>query len=292
MNITFWCSTFTGASLVARAEEDELEDEVVDVEGEAEAEVPVVTDNDHDPRADLAVLFTKPAVGIEQPELPAGRPVEILVGVSNTGNEDLVLESLEASFRYPMDFTFHIQNFSSIWYGRSIAPDQQATLGYSFVPAEPFAGRPFGLCVMLQYRDTAGRTHARAVYNQTISVTEVGGGLDGETFFLYVFLGAVLVLALVGGQAGLAGLQKRRSAHLARSQRPETGTARQDVDYDWLPKELLSQINSESPFYNKINLTYPTDHYAMYVVSQTFFRANDLLHSHNIHTLIVTILLT
>jgi translocon-associated protein subunit alpha len=80
------------------------------------------------------------------------------------------------------------------------------------------------------------------VYNRTITVTEANEGLDGETFFLYIFLGAGLVLALVGGQQALATLAKKRSPRSA-NRHIETGTGNVNVDYDWLPKELLNQIS-------------------------------------------------
>ena len=68
------------------------------------------------------------------------------------GENDFVVESLEASFRYPMDFTYHIQNFSAIPYHKTVKPDQEATVAYSFIPADAFAGRPIGLSVNLAYR--------------------------------------------------------------------------------------------------------------------------------------------
>jgi translocon-associated protein subunit alpha len=87
------------------------------------------------------------------PDLPAGNLVEFLVGFSNKGSQEFVLETLDASFRYPMDFTFYIQNFSTLAYNRLVKPGHEATLAYSFIPAEAFAGRPFGLSINLNYRD-------------------------------------------------------------------------------------------------------------------------------------------
>lgn len=86
-------------------------------------------------------------------ELPAGRLSEFLVGFTNKGSNDIVLETLEASLRYPMDFNFHIQNFTTILLEKTIPPGSQATLGYAFIPADAFAGRPFGLSINLAYRD-------------------------------------------------------------------------------------------------------------------------------------------
>jgi len=86
-------------------------------------------------------------------ELPAGNLVEFLVGFTNKGSQDFILETLEASFRYPMDFSFYIQNFSTIAYNRIVKSNHEATLAYSFIPAEAFAGRPFGLNIRDNYRD-------------------------------------------------------------------------------------------------------------------------------------------
>lgn len=86
-------------------------------------------------------------------ELPAGKLVEFLVGFTNNGDKDFVLDAIDASFRYPMDFNFYIQNFTAIPYNRAVKPRQEATVLYSFYPAEAFAARPLGLTVNLAYHD-------------------------------------------------------------------------------------------------------------------------------------------
>lgn len=43
-----------------------------------------------------------------------------------------------------------------------------------------------------------------AVFNETVSIIELDEGLDGETFFLYILLGAIVVLVLVGAQQFLS----------------------------------------------------------------------------------------
>ncbi|GLV42290.1 lethal (1) G0320 [Carabus blaptoides fortunei] len=241
--------------------EDELEDELVDVEGENDADDVAVTDEDEDeaktttsPDADTTILFIKPIiVGSSQMELPGGHPVEFLVGFRNKGKQDFLLESLEASFRYPMDFNFYIQNFSAIAYNRLVKPDQEATLMYSFLPSEAFAGRPFGLNINLNYRHyPEGGIYQEPVYNETVQIIELEEGLDGETFFLYLFLAAGVVLLLVVGQQFLSSLGRKRTS---RKTVVETGTNNpNNVDYDWLPKQTLQQINKQmekSPKQNK-----------------------------------------
>nr|CAG4650530.1 EOG090X0ETF [Sida crystallina] len=198
------------------------------------------------PDAETTILFTKPS-GISNLELPAGQIAEFLVGFTNKGNQDMLVESVEAAFHYPMDHSFVIQNFTAIHYAKVVKPQQQATVAYSFIPAEPFAGRPFGLSINLAYRDTDGRIYSDSVFNETVNIIEIEEGFDGETFFLYIFFVAGFVLLLVLGQQALASMGKRRSAG---SSRIETGTSKNtgsvsndDIDYDWLPKEALNELN-------------------------------------------------
>jgi len=234
---------------------DQVDDEELDEDGQVENDEPedigqntvVAQESDDDeeekplkasPDADTTILFTTPT---NPHELPAGKVVDFLVGFNNKGKKDFFVETMDASFRYPMDFSFYIQNFSLIPYQRSVKPGQQITLGYSFLPSETFASRPFGLTVNLYYKDVDGNPFVDAVFNETINVIELDEGLDGETFFLYVFLIACVVLLLVVGQQFLASFSKKKVVS-----KPviETGTSNpNDVDYDWLPKETLNEIH-------------------------------------------------
>ncbi|PNF14198.1 Translocon-associated protein subunit alpha [Cryptotermes secundus] len=241
-----------GSPLVARAEEDDADDEIVDVEGESDESSVTEEGGEEEeaqprasPDADTTILFTRPVISGTSGnlELPAGNLVEFLVGFTNKGSQDFMLETLEASFRYPVDFSFYIQNFSTIAYNRAVKPNHEATLAYSFIPAEAFAGRPFGLNINLNYRDLAGNVFQEAVYNETVQIVELEEGLDGETFFLYVFMAACVVLMLVVGQQFLYSLGRKR---VGKKPVVETGTSNpNDVDYDWLPKETLNHINKK-----------------------------------------------
>jgi len=233
-----------------RAEEDELEEEeegVVEEEGDGAEEVVedegVVEDDGKKTTsadADTIILFTKPP-GTSNLELPAGQVSEFLVGFTNKGDQEMMIDSMEASLRYPMDFTFHIQNFSAITYSKTVKPKQQATVAYSFAPADAFAGRPIGLTVQLNYRDAAGNFFIDPVFNETVQIVEFDEGFDTETFFMYVSLIGIAVLLLflsfnfLGGKKG--------------SSRPktvvETGTGADDgVDYEWIPKSALKTPGS------------------------------------------------
>lgn len=243
----------TGSSPFAFATEDELDEELVDVETEDAAVVADETEPEDEPEttkspdADTFLLFTRPlhAVG-SQLELPAGYPVEFLVGFTNKGQfEDFVVESVEASFRYSMDFNYFIQNFSAVAYNREVKPGHEATVSYSFLPSESFAGRPFGLNIALNYRDGRGNQFSEAVFNETVQITEIDEGLDGETFFLYVFLAAIVILLLVLGQQFLGSYGKRKRTTTTARKVVETGTTNtKDVDYEWIPSETLKQIQN------------------------------------------------
>jgi translocon-associated protein subunit alpha len=187
------------------------------------------------PDGDTVILFTRPAIGTD---FPAGALVKFLVGFTNKGDKEFLVETMEASFRYPQDYSFYIQNFTTVRYERVVEPSRQATFEYAFTPSETFNARPFGLTINLNYKDAEGNLFQDAVFNETINIVEPDEGLDGETFFLYVFLAAVAVLLLVGAQQLLATFGKKR---LSKPKPIEMGTqSKTDVDFDWLPKETLT----------------------------------------------------
>lgn len=233
----------------AADQEDEL---MVESENENENEEATTTEYDEDllsdtkvsPDADTYLLFTNPQyVPSTQFDLPGGHPVEFLIGFLNKGLDEFVVESVEASFRYPMDFNYFIQNFSAISYNREVKSNHEATLSYSFVPSETFAGRPFGLNIALNYRDSNGARFTESVFNETVHIIEIDEGLDGETFFLYVLMAAIVVLLLVLGQQFLAGSVGKRKRSKVTRKTIETGTTNSsDVDYEWLPQETLKII--------------------------------------------------
>ncbi|XP_013389108.1 translocon-associated protein subunit alpha [Lingula anatina] len=192
------------------------------------------------PDADTSLLFTKPAGATT--EFFGGSLVRLLVGFANSGEKDFIVESMDASFRYPQDYSFYIQNFTAARYNRLVEPKAQATFEYAFFPSEQFNGRPFGLSINLNYRDVEGNYFQDAVFNETVQIVESDEGLDGETFFLYVVLAALAVLLLVGAQQLVATFGKKRLGKPKSA--VEMGTQNNaDVDFDWIPKETLEALN-------------------------------------------------
>ncbi|KAF7248577.1 Translocon-associated protein subunit alpha [Varanus komodoensis] len=200
-----------GSSLLVAAQdatedEEAIEDTVVedeDEEAEVEEDEPTELTEEKEeedlsgepkasPNADTTILFVKGE------DFPANNIVKFLVGFTNKGTEDFIVESLDASFRYPQDYQFFIQNFTALPLNTVVPPQRQATFEYSFIPAEPMGGRPFGLVINLNYKDQNGNFFQDAVFNQTVTIIEKEDGLDGETIFMYMFLGGLGLLVIVG----------------------------------------------------------------------------------------------
>uniref|UniRef100_A0A8C2F9I1 Translocon-associated protein subunit alpha n=1 Tax=Cyprinus carpio TaxID=7962 RepID=A0A8C2F9I1_CYPCA len=223
--------------VMAEDEDDEAEVEDDDnteltEEKEEEEEEALVGEMKASPHADTTILFVKGE------DFPANNIVKFLLGFTNKGSENFVVESLDASFRYPQDFQFYIQNFTALQLGTEVPPQRQASFEYSFIPAEPMGGRPFGLVINLNYRDSSGNVFQDAVFNQTVTITEREDGLDGETIFLYVFLSGLGLLLVVGLHQLLESRKRRRPAA-----KVEMGTSsHNDVDMSWIPQETLNQI--------------------------------------------------
>ncbi|XP_074755739.1 translocon-associated protein subunit alpha isoform X1 [Athene noctua] len=231
----------------ATEDEEAVEDTVVeDEDDEAEVEEDEPTDLTEEkeeedlsgepkasPSADTTILFVKGE------DFPANNIVKFLVGFTNKGAEDFIVESLDASFRYPQDYQFYIQNFTALPLNTVVPPQRQATFEYSFIPAEPMGGRPFGLVINLNYRDVNGNVFQDAVFNQTVTIIEKEDGLDGETIFMYMFLAGLGLLVIVGLHQLLESRKRKRPV-----QKVEMGTSNQnDVDMSWIPQETLNQIN-------------------------------------------------
>ncbi|XP_019745141.1 translocon-associated protein subunit alpha isoform X1 [Hippocampus comes] len=208
--------------LIEEKEDDDDEEEEEALVGEMKAS----------PFADTTILFVKGE------DFPANDIVKFLLGFTNKGSENFVVDSLDASFRYPQDYQFHIQNFTALQLGTAVPPGRQATFEYSFIPAEPMGGRPFGLVINLNYKDSNGNVFQDAVFNQTVTITEKEDGLDGETVFMYIFLSGLGLLVVVGLHQLLESRKRRRPAP-----KVEMGTSsHNNVDLSWIPQETLNQI--------------------------------------------------
>lgn len=197
------------------------------------------------PDADTTLYFTFPT-GTK--DIPVNKPVRLLIGFRNKGDTPFTVDGLEASLRYPMDWSYTIANLTSVRYSREVAPQEEATFDYGFMLSDAFSARPFTLSINLHYHDVTDRPFFNPVFNETITVVEVDEGLDSQTFFLYLMFAAALVLGGIFAQQYINSKSKKRPVRKAAQNTVlESGTSKvSDVDYDWLPESTLRQI-SKSP---------------------------------------------
>lgn len=87
---------------------------------------------------DTSVIFAEPAhlqvlgAANGETEMPTNQLIRFLVGVRNRGKMAIALDGVQGSFRYPMDFSYHIQNFTMWRYRSEVVPGGEATLEYAF----------------------------------------------------------------------------------------------------------------------------------------------------------------
>jgi len=69
------------------------------------------------------------------------------------------------------DLYFSIRD--NLCFFKYVVSNREATIAYSFVPADAFAGRPIGLTINLAYRDLEGNFFFDPVFNETVQVNFV-----------------------------------------------------------------------------------------------------------------------
>ncbi|XP_003387346.1 PREDICTED: translocon-associated protein subunit alpha-like [Amphimedon queenslandica] len=199
------------------------------------------------PDAKTDIIFTNRA----ENNFLAGQIVKSLIGFSNNGNENFIVTSVEASFRYPQDFSYFIQNFSKVYYDAYVPPSHQASFTYDFTPSESFYSRPFGLVVNVYYKTEEGNEFRDAVFNGTVNIVEIEEEFDAESFFMYVLMisGVCLLMFIIhfvwttvkrGGRAA----PKKRAAPVERG---TTKNKRSQVDESWLPEGTIQKKSPRKP---------------------------------------------
>lgn len=164
-------------------------------------------------------------------DLPTGKTIRIALHMRNKGDSTFHVDLATAAFRYPMDMSYVIQNFTTVRYhGQDVEPGREASFLYQFHTDPQLAARSFGLTVQLGYRDAEGKSYLHSAINQTVSLYEPDEGFDGETFFMYIFLAVLTVLA----GAGLWYLLKTYTPakKLASKSRQAVKSARANQDSD------------------------------------------------------------
>jgi len=231
--------------------EDEDEEEEDDDDGD-EGEIEL--DDDEAADADMitshkdvvsAVLFESGS----EPYLLAGEETESYIHFANGGSDNFIINSIDASFRYPQDFSYIMQNFTVLTPNKMIDAGKEGSFKYLFKPGELAGGRSFGLVVNVNYEDMEKNVYKDAVFNQTVLVLENDDSVDAETFFMYIMLAGMLSLLVFGLYSSVAPKSKRskKSVHSNGAAPLETGTANGDVDMSWIPEQTLKVLKNKTP---------------------------------------------
>jgi len=85
-------------------------------------------------------------------------------------NKDYKLDYVEGFLRYPSDYSYYLQNFTSRSIDVVVEPKHEATVYYTFVPAQQLAGRPFGLTLRIGYHNNEGKVFTSTFFNDTVQV--------------------------------------------------------------------------------------------------------------------------
>lgn len=215
---------------------DEDEENVITEEGESST----LSSSD----AQITFMFISPPDAEETLELVAGKVTKFLIGFANRGEKDFTVHFSHSSFRYPLDYNYHVQNFTLAQYKRVVAPKQEATFDFGLIPNEAFIGRPLGLVVNLHYSDADNVPYITTAFNQTVSILEDDSVFNAEYYMLIATgIGFVVVLLLIGQH--FLSCYTRKTPQRSRAV-AETGTGK-DFDFEWIPKDLIEKKIIKSP---------------------------------------------
>eukprot|EP01088_Endostelium_zonatum_P019643 TRINITY_DN688_c0_g1_i1.p1 TRINITY_DN688_c0_g1~~TRINITY_DN688_c0_g1_i1.p1 ORF type:complete len:236 (-),score=48.64 TRINITY_DN688_c0_g1_i1:116-823(-) len=148
------------------------------------------------PDVTTAVVFPSHNDG----KIPSGAEVPIIIGFRNHGEKRYNITHIEASFNYPQDYTYFIQNFTAQHYHYLVGPSEEITLEYTIFPDPLLDMRDFGLVVSVYYHDgnhiQVGNNYTSIVYNTTVDIIELDSGFDAQSFFATI---AIIAIIGVGG---------------------------------------------------------------------------------------------
>jgi hypothetical protein len=173
---------------------------------------------------------------------PGGEKVTVLLGLRNTGNDDVNVKYIAGSLNIPANFEFYVTNFTASAYGDAIVKSRrEATFEYSFSIDPQFAGHALQLALTAFY-DEAGVAYATTFYNASVPVLDPKVAFDRELAVIYLTLAGVaaLILAAALNAMGLGHLvpfkgevATKLSVKKTSVQKIERGTT-QANDSDWL----------------------------------------------------------
>lgn len=207
---------------VARAQDDEDADNEDAAAPEVDTQVPEQAEEYNSEKSEFAttkVIFTDHS----SLKFPAGSFIPVLIGFQNTGEAAFHIKEIEGSFRHPLDYTYHIQNFSSYAPDVVVGPKQVVSFNYYIRPYLDFEPREIGLQINVHYESADGEYHD-AAFNGTVSLVDSVEDFDGTNIVGYVIMLFIF--------AGLVHFFRPDTFTKASSEKVETGTV-EDNEGGW-----------------------------------------------------------
>ncbi|KAI0985511.1 hypothetical protein GJ496_008152 [Pomphorhynchus laevis] len=173
------------------------------------------------------------------------KPVKFLVNfINDAKSREYTLHQISASFRYPADLNYVLQNLTSVQYGNTILPGHVHTFKYGFLLYDEYSPRSVVLIMEAVYSDDLERLYRETLVNQTLTIQESDTGFDGELIFMYILLIALtagIIFAIyhftikkLKGSFSYQSREKKSSSVMSGNI-----ITKHDVDLDWIPKEHI-----------------------------------------------------
>ncbi|KAH7436523.1 hypothetical protein KP509_05G024200 [Ceratopteris richardii] len=168
----------------------------------------------------------------------AGEKTEILVGISNHGDSDLHVNTVKGSLHVSYDHRYKVQDFYSMNFENATVPKSvQASFPYSLTVSKYLQPGSFDLVATILY-EVDEVPYQSVFYNGSVEVAEADGFVRGETLFLVMLGGGVIVLFGVWVSSRFQKLSKKTR----KTKKVESGTRGVDtVDNEWLQGTAFTQ---------------------------------------------------
>eukprot|EP00798_Chlamydomonas_sp_ICE-L_P028292 gene28292-31402_t len=121
----------------------------------------------------------------------AGKPVDVVLGIRNDASEAYNVTSILGSLNSPMDFRMHIQNFTQQVYLQTIAPGQDLSFEYTFLPDYRLEARDFTVALTVVYSNSKQQFFSTTFFNNTVELIEQKQMVDHEMVSLVLLLAAM-----------------------------------------------------------------------------------------------------
>jgi hypothetical protein len=151
-------------------------------------------------------------------QFPLGEPVEVIIGVSNSGSEAYDVTNLAGSLHSSTQWKTWVQNFTAVRTHAHLKPGEQISLRYSLRPDPMLHVREFQVAIHVFYKNKAGVRFHGVAMNKTIDVIELPKWIDLQLLgLLAMFFAALagisfLVYRWVQSMGYLKQTTKRRPA--------------------------------------------------------------------------------